>query len=78
MMKELIEYIAKALVSDPDQVKVTEEQKNDDGPVILRLEVAPEDKGRVIGRQGRVAQSMRVLLRIAAVKSNTRAILEIE
>lgn len=77
-MKELIEYIAKALVSDPDQVKVTEEQKNDDGPVILRLEVAPEDKGRVIGRQGRVAQSMRVLLRIAAVKSNTRAILEIE
>ena len=38
-MKELIEYIAKALVSDPDQVKVTEEQKNDDGPVILRLEV---------------------------------------
>ena len=77
-MKELIEYIAKALVSDPDQVKVTEEQKNDDGPVILRLEVAPEDKGRVIGRQGRVAQSMRVLLRITAVKSNTRAILEIE
>ena len=77
-MKELIEYIAKALVSDPDQVKVTEEQKNDDGPGILRLEVAPEDKGRVIGRQGRVAQSMRVLLRIAAVKSNTRAILEIE
>ena len=77
-MKELIEYIAKALVSNPEEVKVTEEQQSDDGPVILRLEVAPEDKGRVIGRQGRVAQSMRVLLRIAAVKSNTRAILEIE
>ena len=77
-MKELIEYIAKALVSNPEEVKVTEEQKSEDGPVILRLEVAPEDKGRVIGRQGRVAQSMRVLLRIAAVKSNTRAILEIE
>ena len=77
-MKELIEYIAKALVSNPEEVKVTEEQQSDDGPVILRLEVAPEDKGRVIGRQGRVAQSMRVLLRIAAVKSNTRAMLEIE
>ncbi len=77
-MKELIEYIAKALVSNPEEVKVTEEQKSDNGPVILRLEVAPEDKGRVIGRQGRVAQSMRVLLRIAAVKSNTRIILEIE
>ena len=77
-MKELIEDIAKALVSNPEEVKVTEEQKSDNGPVILRLEVAPEDKGRVIGRQGRVAQSMRVLLRIAAVKSNTRIILEIE
>jgi predicted RNA-binding protein YlqC (UPF0109 family) len=74
-MKELIEYIAKALASNPDAVKVTESVE--DGQIVLRLEVAPEDKGKVIGRQGRVAQAMRVLLRVAAVKDDTRAILEI-
>jgi len=75
-MKELIEYIAKSIASYPDDVKVTEEEE-DDGRVILRLEVAPDDKGKIIGRQGRVAQSIRVLLRVAAVKQGTRANLEI-
>ena len=74
-MKELVEYIAKSITSHPEDVRVTEEEE--DGRVILRLEVAPDDKGKVIGRQGRVAQSMRVLLRVAAVKQETRAILEI-
>ena len=74
-MKELVEYIAKSIVSQPDEVRVTEEAHN--GRVILRLEVAPEDKGKVIGRQGKVAQSIRALLRVAAVKQDTRAILEI-
>ncbi|HEU0020300.1 MAG TPA: KH domain-containing protein [Dehalococcoidia bacterium] len=74
-MKELIEYIARSLASDPDAVRVTESVE--EGQVILRLEVAPEDKGKVIGRQGRVAQAMRVLLRVAAVKDGTRAMLEI-
>ena len=74
-MKELVEFIAKSIASQPDDVKVTEENSN--GRVILRLEVAPEDKGKVIGRQGKVAQSMRALLRVAAVKQGTRAILEI-
>jgi predicted RNA-binding protein YlqC (UPF0109 family) len=74
-MKELIEYIAQSLASDPDSVRVTESVG--EGQVILRLEVAPEDKGKVIGRQGRVAQAMRVLLRVAAVKDGTRAMLEI-
>ncbi len=74
-MKELIEYIARSLSSNPDAVVVTEEVA--DGRVIFRLEVAPEDKGKVIGRQGRVAQAMRVLLRVAAVKDGTHAILEI-
>ena len=74
-MKELIEYIARSLASNPDAVVVTEEVEN--GRVIFRLEVAPEDKGKVIGRQGRVAQAMRVLLRVAAVKDGTHAILEI-
>ncbi len=74
-MKELVEYIAKSIASYPDEVKVT--QEDEDGRIILRLEVAPDDKGKVIGRQGRVAQSIRVLLRVAAVKEGTRAILEI-
>jgi uncharacterized protein len=74
-MKELIEYIAKSLASNPDAVRVTESVE--EGQLILRLEVAPEDKGKVIGRQGRVAQAMRVLLRVAAVKDGTRAMLEI-
>ena len=74
-MKELVEYIAKSIVSYPEEVSVTEE--DEDGRIILRLEVAPDDKGKVIGRQGRVAQSIRVLLRVAAVKEDTRAILEI-
>ena len=74
-MKELIEYIARSLASNPDAVVVTEEIS--EGRVVLRLEVAPEDKGKVIGRQGRVAQAMRVLLRVAAVKDGTHAVLEI-
>ena len=74
-MKELVEYIARSIASEPDEVKVTEEE--DDGRIILRLEVAPDDKGKIIGRQGRVAQSIRVLLRVAAVTRGTRATLEI-
>ena len=75
-MKELVEYIAKSIASRPDDVKVVEEREND--RVVLRLEVAEDDKGRMIGRQGRVAQSIRMLLRVAAVKQGTRATLEIE
>ena len=74
-MKELVEYIARSIASEQDEVKVTEEE--DDGRIILRLEVDPDDKGKIIGRQGRVAQSIRVLLRVAAVKRRTRATLEI-
>jgi len=74
-MKELIEYIAKSLASRPEDVVVTEEVDGD--RVILTLEVAEEDKGKIIGRQGRVAQAMRSLLRVSAVKNGTRAVLEI-
>ena len=74
-MKELVEYIARSLATNPEAVKVTE--IIEEGQVILRLEVAPEDKGKVIGRQGRVAQAMRVLVRVAAIKQGTRALLEI-
>jgi uncharacterized protein len=75
-MKELVEYIARTIATNPDDVKVTEEVE-DDGHIIVRLEVHPDDKGKVIGRQGRVAQAMRVLLRVAAIKDDSRVTLEI-
>ena len=74
-MRELVEYLAKSLTSNPDAVVVTEEIV--DGRVTIRLEVAPEDKGKVIGRQGRVAQAMRLLVRASATKNGTHAMLEI-
>jgi predicted RNA-binding protein YlqC (UPF0109 family) len=75
-MKELIEYIAKSIVSTPDDVKVTEET-DDKSVVVVKLEVATDDKGRVIGRQGRVAEAMRTLLRVVATKEGVRVRLEI-
>ncbi|MBM3945094.1 MAG: KH domain-containing protein [SAR202 cluster bacterium] len=75
-MKELVEYIARSIATQPEAVKVSEEE-DADGRVVLKLEVAAEDKGKIIGRQGRVAQSIRVLLRVAAIKEGTRAVLEI-
>ena len=75
-MKDLVEYIAKSIASKPDEVTVTEET-NDEEVTLIKLEVAPEDKGKFIGRQGRVAQSIRLLLRVSAVKNGTKAILEI-
>ena len=74
-MQELIEYIARNLASKPDEVKVTVEMEDD--RIILRLEVAQEDKGKIIGRQGRVAQAMRTILRVAAIKEGSRVMLEI-
>lgn len=74
-MRELIEYIAKSIVAEPDQVVVTEEESYTG--LLINLEVAPDDKGRVIGRQGRVAEAMRTLLRVRAAKDNSRVILKI-
>lgn len=74
-MKDLLEYIIKAIVAEPDAVKITEE--NTDEGLLIKLEVAPDDKGRVIGRQGRVAQALRTLLRVKAAKTDTRVRLEI-
>ena len=74
-MKELVEYIAKSIVNSPDDVVVTEEE--DEQGIILKLQVADDDKGRVIGKQGRIAQAIRTLIRVKAAKTGTRAILEI-
>ena len=75
-MKELVEFIAKALVNAPDDVVVTEETSEENG-IVLKLQVADEDKGRIIGKQGRIAQAMRTLIRVKAAKAGTKASLEI-
>ena len=75
-MSEMVEYIAKALSDNPDDVKVSTEEN--DNQIIISLELNEDDKGKVLGKGGRVAESIRSLLRVAAVKSNTRAILEIK
>lgn len=74
-MKDLIEMIAKQLVDDPSQVEVTENEEG--GRVRIELKVAKEDMGRVIGKGGRVANSIRVLLRVAAAREGKRASLDI-
>jgi uncharacterized protein len=74
-VQDLIEYIALSLVDDPLQVRVSQYQR---GPnVDIRLQVAKEDMGRVIGKNGRVANSMRNLLRVAAAREGKRASLDI-
>ncbi len=74
-MKELIEMIAKALVDSPDEVKVTEVEGEQ--TVVLELRVAQSDLGKVIGKQGRTARSIRTLLGAAGMKVRKRFVLEI-
>jgi len=74
-MKELIEYIAKALVDNPDEVSVSE--VSGDQTSVLELKVAKEDLGKVIGKQGRSARAMRTILSAASTKLKKRMVLEI-
>lgn len=74
-MKDLIDYIAQALVDHPEQVKVTEVEGNQ--TTVLELKVAKEDIGKVIGKQGRTARAMRTILSAASAKIKKRAVLEI-
>ena len=74
-MKELIEYIARSLVDDPTQVRVLQRMKGESTEIALK--VAQEDMGRVIGRNGRVANAIRILLQVAAARVGKRAFLHI-
>ena len=74
-MKDLIKHMAQALVDQPDQVKVREIAGNQTS--VLELKVAKNDLGKVIGKQGRTAKSMRTILSAASTKLNKRAVLEI-
>ena len=74
-MRELIDYIAKSLVDDPNQVNVIQERAGSN--IRLELHVAKEDMGRVIGKNGRVANAMRILLRVASAREGKQASLDV-
>lgn len=74
-MKELVQYLAQALATRPTAVEITETIQN--GASILQLKVAQEDLGRIIGKQGRTAKSIRALVNAAAAASNRKVVLEI-
>jgi uncharacterized protein len=75
-VRELLEDLARALVSDPDAVEV-EEFEEDDGTVVLELSLGEDDYGRVIGRGGRTANALRTVIKAAAVQENRRVLIDI-
>jgi len=75
-MRDFIEYIAKQLVDKPDAVQISEEEH--DNKIVFKIRVDQTDVGKIIGKQGRTAQSIRVLLSAVAAKHGKRAILEVE
>jgi uncharacterized protein len=75
-MKELLEYLARGLVDNPDAVRVNEVHE-DDGAIVLELSVADDDYGNVIGRGGRTAAALRTVIKAAAVKDKRRVFVDI-
>jgi predicted RNA-binding protein YlqC (UPF0109 family) len=74
-MRELVEYLCKAIVEHPDQVRVNEVEG--ETAVIVEIRVAPDDTGRVIGRQGRIIAAIRTLARAAATRQGKRVVVEV-
>ena len=74
-MSELVEVIAKALVAKPEEVVVTEEQDGD--TTVIKLKVAGEDMGKIIGKQGRIAKALRTVVKAASVKTGGKVMVEI-
>ena len=77
-MKELLAVIAKGLVDEPDKVTVEVDDVNEEGIVVYHLHVAPDDMGRVIGKQGRIAKAVRTVMRAPANRNNTKISVEID
>ena len=74
-MKELVEVLAQSLVDHPEEVSVTETEN--EGEIILELKVAPDDMGKVIGKQGRIAKAIRSVVKAAAAKEDKKVIVDI-
>ncbi|HZJ78791.1 MAG TPA: KH domain-containing protein [Clostridia bacterium] len=77
-MKDLLVSIAKGLVEDPEGVTVTVDEPNDEGVVVYHLHVSENDMGRVIGKQGRIAKAIRIVMRAAASRCNEKVSVEID
>ena len=77
-MQELLKIIAQGLVEQPEDGSVTMDEPREDGSVVYHLHVAEADMGRVIGKQGRIAKAIRVVMRAAATRSNEKVIVEID
>lgn len=77
-MKELLLTIAQGLVEEKDAVKVTADEPNEEGVVVYHLTVAPDDMGRVIGKQGRIAKAIRTVMRAGASRIDQKVMVEID
>lgn len=77
-MKDLLEIVAKGLVENPDAVEVTVDEPNEEGVVVYHLHVGPDDMGRVIGKQGRIAKAIRTVIRAAAVRKAVKVQVDID
>ncbi len=77
-MQELLVTLAKGLVEEPDQVTVTVDEPDEEGVIVYHLHVAENDMGRVIGKQGRIAKAIRVVMRAAAVRKDQKVAVEID
>lgn len=77
-MKELLTQIAQGLVNDPDEVSVVVDEPDEDGVIVYHLHVAPDDMGRVIGKQGRIAKAIRIVMRSAANRNEQKISVEID
>jgi len=77
-MQELLTTIAKGLVENPDQVSVEADEPNEEGVIVYHIHVAEDDMGRIIGKQGRIAKAIRTVARSAAVRNNTKVMVEID
>ncbi|MGN1316277.1 MAG: KH domain-containing protein [Acutalibacteraceae bacterium] len=77
-MKELLETVARGLVEAPDAVEVTVDEPNEEGVVVYHLHVGPDDMGRVIGKQGRIAKAIRTVMRAAAIRKDVKVQVDID
>ncbi|MBR3679834.1 MAG: KH domain-containing protein [Oscillospiraceae bacterium] len=77
-MKELLYAIVEGLVADKSAIQITEDAPNDEGVIVLHLNVAADDMGRVIGKQGRIAKAIRTLMRAGAARENLKVAVEID
>ncbi len=77
-MQELLLAVAKGLVDDPEAVSITVDEPREDGTIVYHLSVAEGDMGRVIGKQGRIAKAIRIVMRAAAVRQGEKVMVEID